>query len=128
MASLPDLWESHRGQDIGPEVLRGPKGWMAPGALDTQVRSRVLDALEIDAQLVFPTFALAHFARSKDPEVLYGGTEALNRAMTAFCAPDQRLKAVGYLPLNDPARALETLVAALESGVAAIWVPSDAPG
>ena len=81
-----------------------------------EVRSRVLDALEIDAQLVFPTFALAHFARSKDPEVLYGGTEALNRAMTAFCAPDQRLKAVGYLPLNDPARALETLRAALEAG------------
>ena len=41
--------------------------------------------------------------------MLYGGTEALNRAMTAFCAPDPRLKAVGYLPLNDPARALATL-------------------
>ena len=39
--------------------------------------------------------------------MLYGGTEALNRAMTAFCAPDPRLKAVGYLPLNDPARALQ---------------------
>ena len=46
----------------------------------------MLDALEIDAQLVFPTFALVHFSRSKDPDVLYGGTEALNRAMVAFCA------------------------------------------
>ena len=128
MAGLPELWEAHRQQEIGPEVLKGPKGWMAPGALETAVRSRVLDALAIDAQLVFPTFALAHFSRSKDPDVLYGGTEALNRAMTAFCAPDPRLKAVGYLPLNDPARALETLVDALETGVAAIWVPSDAPG
>ena len=78
-------------------MLKGPKGWMAPGALDTEVRSRVLDALAIEAQLVFPTFALAHFSRSKDPDVLYGGTEALNRAMTAFCAPDPRLKA-GRLP------------------------------
>ena len=26
-------------------MLQGPKGWMAPGALDTEVRSRVLDAL-----------------------------------------------------------------------------------
>ena len=77
MASLPELWETHRHQDIGPEVLKGPKGWMAPGALDTEVRSRVLDALGIEAQLVFPTFALAHFSRSKDPDVLYGGTEAL---------------------------------------------------
>jgi predicted TIM-barrel fold metal-dependent hydrolase len=128
MASLPALWETHRDQDIGRDVLRGPKGWMAPGALDTEVRSRVLDALDIEAQLVFPTFALAHFARSKDPDVLYGGAEALHRAMTAFCEPDQRLKAVGYLPLNDPARALNTLVMALDAGVAAVWVPSDAPG
>jgi uncharacterized protein len=128
MAGLPALWETHRQQEIGPEVLKGPKGWMAPGALDPSVRSRVLDALGIDAQLVFPTFALAHFARSKDLEVLYGGTAALNRAMVAFCEPDPRLKAVGYLPLNDPARAREELEEALEEGVAALWVPSDAPG
>ncbi len=128
MASLPELWESHRHQAIGPEVLKGPKGWMAPGALDTEVRSRVLDALGIDAQLVFPTFALAHFSRSKEPDLLYGGTDALNRAMAAFCGPDPRLKAVGYLPLNDPARAVQTLEEALEAGVAALWVPSDAPG
>ncbi len=128
MAQLPDLWESHRHQEVGPEVLQGPKGWMAPGALDTAVRTRVLDALDIDAQLVFPTFALGHFAREKDPEVLYGGTEALNRGMVAFCSPDPRLKPVGYLPLNDPDRALATLGHALDVGVAAVWVPSDAPG
>ncbi len=128
MASLPDLWESHRHQEIGPEVLKGPKGWMAPGALDTEVRSRVLDALSIEAQLVFPTFSLGHFWPSKDLDVLYGGTDALNRAMAAFCAPDQRLKPVGFLPLNDPARALDTLMAALDAGIAALWVPSDAPG
>src|SRR3974390_1158785 len=102
MASLPDLWESHRHQEIDAGVLRGPKGWMAPGALDVEVRSRVLDALGIDAQLVFPTFALGHFSRSKDPELLYGGTSALNRAMAESCAPDPRLKPVGHLPLNDP--------------------------
>jgi len=128
MASLPELWESHRHQEIGPEVLKGPKGWMAPGALDTEVRSRVLDALHIDAQLVFPTFALVHFSRSKDPDVLYGGTNALNRAMAAFCEPDPRLRAVGYLPLNDPGRALQALEEALAAGIAAVWVPSDAPG
>jgi uncharacterized protein len=128
MASLPELWEAHRAEEIGPEVLKGPKGWMAPGALDTEVRSRVLDALGIDAQLVFPTFALAHFAYSKDPDVLYGGTEALNRAMADFCRPDPRLKAVGYLPLNDPVRAAEVVEHALGLGLAALWVPSDAPG
>ena len=128
MDSLPELWESHRSLEIGPEVIKGPKGWMAPGALDTEVRTRVLDALGISAQLVFPTFALGHFAFSKDLDVLYGGTDALNRAMADFCASDPRLKAVGYLPLNDPRRALATVEAALETGVAAVWVPSDAPG
>jgi predicted TIM-barrel fold metal-dependent hydrolase len=128
MASLPDLWASHRDQEIGAEVIKGPKGWMAPGALDTEVRSRVLDALGIDAQLVFPTFSVNHFAFSKDVDVLYGGTDALNRAMVDFCAPDARLKAVGYLPLNEPARAADSLEAALDTGVAAVWVPSDAPG
>ena len=128
MASLPKLWEEHRHADIGPEVLTGPKGWMAPGALDTQVRSRVLDALDIKVQLVFPTFALVQFAFSKDPDVLYGGARALNRAMADFCQPDPRLKAVGYIPLNDPERAVATLNDALDDGIAAVWVSSEAPG
>lgn len=128
MASLPALWERQRDQEIGAEVIAGPKGWRAPGALDTAVRSRVLDALGLAAQLVFPTFALGQFARSKDLDVLYGGTRALNRAMAAFCSGDERLLAVGYLPLNDPQRALGELDAALDAGVAAVWVPSEAPG
>ena len=101
---------------------------MAPGALDTAVRSRVLDALGIDAQLVFPTFALGHFAFSADTEVLYGGTRALNRAITAFCADDPRLLPVGYLQLRDPELALVELESALADGVRAVWIPSDAPG
>lgn len=41
MASLPDLWERHRNEDVPADVISGPKGWMAPGALDAAVRSRV---------------------------------------------------------------------------------------
>ncbi len=128
MASLPDLWASHREAEITGDVIAGPKGWMAPGALDTTVRSRVLDALGIDAQLVFPTFALGHFAFSSDLDVLYGGTRALNRAITSFCSDDPRLLPVGYLQLLDPERALAELDAALHDGVRAVWIPSDAPG
>jgi predicted TIM-barrel fold metal-dependent hydrolase len=128
LESLPEVWESHRHQEIGADVISGPKGWLAPGALDTAVRSRVLDALEIDIQLVFPTFSVDQFAHAKNPDVLYGGTRALNRAMAAFCAPDRRLKAVGFLPLNDPERAAQALDEALEEGISAMWVPSDAPG
>lgn len=128
MDSLPALWESHRTQDIDADVIKGPKGWQAPGALDTAVRSRVLDALGITAQLVFPTFALGHFNFSADLDVHYGGVRALNRAMAAFCADDPRLLPVGFLSLRDPERALVELDAALEAGVKALWVPSDAPG
>ena len=127
MAELPALWAGHRDLEIDADVIKGPKGWQAPGALDTEVRSRVLDALGISAQLVFPTFSLGHFARSKDLDVLYGGTRALNRAMLAFCEPDPRLKAVGYLPWNDPALAADVLDEAIASGISAIWMPSDAP-
>ncbi len=127
-ASLPELWERQRSEQVPADVISGPKGWKAPGALDPQVRSRVLDALGIDAQLVFPTFALGQFARSADPDVRYGGTRALNRAMAEFCATDERLLAVGYLPLNEPDRAIQEVDAALDLGVAAFWLPSEAPG
>jgi uncharacterized protein len=128
MASLPGLWERHRGEDIDASVISGPKGWLAPGALDTSVRSKVLDALAIDAQLVFPTFSLGHFAANKDLDVLYGGTRAMNRAMTAFCADEPRLLPVGYLPLRDPERARIELDLAIQAGVKAVWMPSEAPG
>ena len=128
MLELPDLWQRQRTEPVSTDVISGPKGWLAPGALDADVRSRVLDALEIDAQLVFPTFSLGQFAASRDHDVLYGGTRALNRAMTGFCESDDRLLAVGYLPLHDPDRALEELDAALEASVSAMWVPSEAPG
>lgn len=128
MASLPELWEKHRNQDVPDDVISGPKGWLAPGALDSDVRSKVLDTLGIDAQLIFPTFALAQFARSKDPDLLYGGTRALNRAMAEFCRPDPRMLPVGYLPLNDPERALAEVEQAVELGIPALWLPSEAPG
>jgi predicted TIM-barrel fold metal-dependent hydrolase len=128
MESLPAVWESHRTQEIGADVIAGPKGWLAPGALDADVRSKVLDALQIDVQLVFPTFAVDQFAHTKNLDLLYGGTRALNRAMVSFCAADPRLKAVGFLPLTDPETARAVLEEALADGVSAIWVPSDAPG
>src|SRR5260370_38065676 len=48
--------------------------------------------------------------------------------MAEFCATDPRLLAVGYPPRTEPGRAIEELDAALELGVAAVWLPSEAPG
>jgi predicted TIM-barrel fold metal-dependent hydrolase len=128
MSSLPGRWEQQRDEDVTADVITGPKGWMAPGALDAGVRTRVLDALGISAQLVFPTFSLSQFTGSDDLELLYGGTRALNRAMVDFCRHDPRLNAVGFLPLRDPALVADALDEALAEGVAAVWIPSDAPG
>ena len=125
---LPQIWSAHREQEIDAGVLSGPKGWQAPGALDPDVRARVLDALGIRIQLVFPTFSLSHFIRSESHDVLFGGARALNRAMTEFCAADVRLKPVGFLPLQDPARAEALADEAIAAGVAALWVSSEAPG
>ncbi len=128
MSSLPELWAQQREQQITTDVLEGPKGWSAPGALDSVVRSRVLDALGIAAQLVFPTFSLSQFTGHDDLELLYGGTRALNRAMVEFCRHDPRLRGVGFLPLREPTVAAEVLDEALAAGIAAVWIPSDAPG
>ncbi len=128
MASLPELWESHRHQEIGPEVLKGPKGWMAPGGARHRGALPGARRAAHRRPAGVPDLRLGHFSRSKDPDVLYGGTEALNRAMVAFCGPIPRLKAVGYLPLNDPAPRAGGAGGGAREGVAAVWVPSDAPG
>ncbi len=104
------------------DVMRA-KGWSALGATDKTERSRALDRLGFDSQLVFATFAATQFV-SDDPELLYGGTRALNRAMTDFCADDRRLLPVGFVPLRDPELAANEVEYALELGVAAIQVPS----
>ncbi len=107
------------------DVMRA-KGWHGFGAFDPAERSRALDLLGFDAQLVFSTFAATQFA-GDDLELLYGGARAHNRAMTDFSANDARLLPVGFVPWNDPALALETVDDAIELGCAAILFPSRPP-
>jgi predicted TIM-barrel fold metal-dependent hydrolase len=104
------------------EPYRFASGWASPGASDPAERSRALDALGFEKQLVFPTFSLAQFAFSKDLDVLYGGLDAHNRAMAEFCADDERLCAVGMASLKDIERGLACLDRALELGCDAIWI------
>jgi predicted TIM-barrel fold metal-dependent hydrolase len=109
------------------DLVGGPKGWIAYGAFDAEERARAMDALGFSSQLVFATSSLAQFRTSKDMDVLYGGARAHNRAMAAFCA-DQRLIGVAFVPLDDPARALEEAQEAVRVGCGAIWVPSTPAG
>ncbi|HEX9260370.1 MAG TPA: amidohydrolase family protein [Acidimicrobiales bacterium] len=107
-----------------PHELLRSKGWDAIGAFDRRERSAVLDALGFAAQWVFPTFAGVRFAGG-DLDLLYGGTDALNRSQAAFCADDPRLLAVGVIPWADPARTVTAARRAIDEGCKAIQVPSD---
>ena len=120
--------------------LMHDKGWMAMGGFDRAERSRALDLLGFEGQLVFATFATAMFTlprgphRYSDPgelardlDLLYAGCRAHNLAMARFCA-DDRLLPVAYVSLLDPARAVDVADEAVACGCAAIMVPSTAPG
>jgi uncharacterized protein len=106
--------------------IMGPKGWHALGAFDARERSRALDLLGFDAQLVFSTFSPTQFA-SDDLDLLYGGTRAHNRAIVDFCSDDPRLLPVGYVPLTDAAHAIEATHEAIALGCKAVLVPSAPP-
>ena len=108
------------------DALMNAKGWSALGAFDPTERSRALDLLGVDKQLVFSTFAATQFA-SPDHDLLYGGTRAHNRAMADFCAADPRLVAVAMVPWGDPARAVEEAEEAMRLGCGAILVASVPP-
>ena len=112
---------------LAEDRLMQDKGWHAMGAFDPTERSRVLDLLGVEGQLVFATFATARFV-GKDEDRLYAGSSAQNRAMAHFCSQDKRLLPVAFVPLVDPGRAIALAVEAIEAGCAAVMVPSTAAG
>ena len=109
------------------ERMMVDKGWRALGAFDAAERTRVLDLLGFDGQLVFATFASAMFT-GKDVGRLYAGSAAQNKAMVNFCAGDERLLPVAFVPLADPARAAALADEAISDGCKAVMVPSTAAG
>lgn len=109
------------------ELLR-IKGWHALGAFDPHERSRALDLLGFSSQLVFTTFAATQFLGGDDPDLLYGGTRAHNRAIGDFCSDDPRLVAVGFAPWGDPVRTAEAVRDAIDLGCRAVLLPSAPAG
>ena len=118
---------AREGDEVAALALEGElmtkKGWHALGAFDRAERSRALDLLGFDSQLVFATFAATQYA-GEDPELLDGGLRAHNRAMADFCGEDPRLVAVGQAQWTTPERAQTILEHALDLGCGAILVPS----
>jgi len=107
--------------------LMKDKGWSAMGGWDPAERSRVLDLLGFDAQLVFGTFGTLLY-KGKDSIDMYVGTAAFNRAIADFCSHDPRLLAVANVPLKDARKATAAATEAIEAGCAAVMVPSTPAG
>lgn len=75
-------------------------GWSRLGAFDPDERSHALDRMGFEQQWILPTFSFHQIAHVADPAVLAAGARTLNRAMSGFCERDQRMKAIGYVPLS----------------------------
>lgn len=135
--NLPNIIERRRRDPAAMERAEANilerKSWHALGGFDPIERKRALDLLGYRRQLVFAGSSLTQFWGNSsgqkffDPEILYGGARAMNRAMSEFCAHDERLSAVGFVPLDVPELAEHEIAAAIEMGCAAIWVPSAPP-
>jgi predicted TIM-barrel fold metal-dependent hydrolase len=110
-------------REFSGDVVRGVKGWGAPGAFDSEERKLALDDLGFARQLVFSTFSGGQYLSNEDLDVRYGGIRAHNRAMAEFCRGDQRLIAVGQLSLIDPERCIEEMKLGVELGCGAFWIP-----
>src|SRR5580698_4251903 len=105
------------------DVVKGVKGWNAPGAFDAAERKAALDDLGFSRQLVFSTFSASQYLQHSDPEVRYGGVRAHNRAMAAFCGRDSRLIAAGQVSLADPERCVAEMTEGVRLGCGAFWIP-----
>jgi len=98
------------------------KSWDAYGAFHREDRSRALDLLGFQAQLVFSTFAPGQAEFAKDPDVGYAAARALTRAMIDFCAHDARLLPVTFIPFHVPERAIAETQFALDAGIKGLTI------
>jgi uncharacterized protein len=103
------------------------RGWESLGGCDPAERSRALDLLGFSAQLVFNTVATEQFWYYDEPDLMYGGTRAINRAVVDWCSTDSRLRPIGFVPLDDPDRSLAEVRAAIDLGCQGVVIPSVPP-
>ena len=103
-------------------------GWSRLGAFDPAERSHTLDLLGFEMQMVLPTYSFHQVAHVESDNLLEAGAYTLNKAMADFCRKDERLKAIGYLPLSlGPERALKILEQGLLDGCFTFMIDTNEP-
>ena len=103
-------------------------GWNRIGAFDSGERSHALDVFGYSMQWILPTFAFHQIAHTDSSEVLDRGARTLNRAMGSFCSSDERLKAIGYVPLQlGPEKALEIMQEGFADGCYSFMIDTNEP-
>ena len=113
---------------LGDELVkRGPKWHAALGGVDAAERSRALDLLGFEHQVVFSSLCAPLFDLP-DPAARAAAYRAHNRAVAGFCADDPRLHGVALCDLDHLDLALDVLDDALAIGLGVVWLPARAPG
>jgi predicted TIM-barrel fold metal-dependent hydrolase len=103
-------------------------GWGRLGAFDPAERSHALDLFGFELQWVLPTFSFHQIAHADDPSLLALGARVLNRAMANFCRSDERLLAIGYVPLSlGPEEASAILQEGFDAGCYTFMIDTNEP-
>jgi predicted TIM-barrel fold metal-dependent hydrolase len=98
------------------------KGWLALGGTDPAERSTALDELGFELQVVYPTGAFPQVVCTP-PEAQVGAAIGLNRGLAEFCAGDDRLLPVAYVPFHHGTDvALTVLADAVDRGIPVVMV------
>ncbi len=102
--------------------------WSRLGAFDPDDRSHALDVLGFAKQMVLGTYSFHQVTHIDDEQQIEIGARVHNRAIGRFCAADDRMLAIGYLPLTlGPEKALALLDEAFADGVTTVVVDTNEP-
>jgi len=118
---------AYRASDADQIMLR--KNFAATGSFLAEDRSRAIDLIGVQSQLIFNTFTNGLLANAEqgDPAYAAAMSRAHNRAMIEFCSVDQRMLPVTYVPLADFSDAAVITGEAVEAGAAALMIASACP-
>ena len=122
--SSPDVLEKAKEEFMGWKH----KGWDGLGAFNAEERKLANDLLGFKAHLVFPTSAFDQVLAAKEPKVILGGVEALNKGMAEFCSIDKRMFGAAYIPFSYGEEiALNILKQSIQQGSKVILIDTIAP-